>query len=288
MVTNNVSKSDEIQQCTGLVFQYDAADDLVKSHLYTDASEQVVDLSPLNPDEKTRRDECVREIDDGMDTFVKVGIHLHTIKSQKLYRDTHHSFEAFCKDKWGFCRFHATRLIKASEVVQNLEKAHQVGAVSLPPTEAAARVIADLAPEEQIRVATKVKEMVGNGKSNAKTFQEAKAKVIPPKATNKPAKAQKAKAMAAVPAANVTPMPTQPALGMVSVELPAQFYKLPKLPSLQECSRWARDLDMIRSDSHKREEMGKLIVNLNKWLPLYAEWEQKFLIPSPAEEKEAA
>ena len=38
------------------------------------------------------------------------------IRDQRLYRETHGTFEDYCRERWGMSRFYAHRLIEASEV----------------------------------------------------------------------------------------------------------------------------------------------------------------------------
>ncbi len=293
MNKNSQQESDNVQPRVGLVFRYDEEGELIKPYLHGDDPEPEVELSPLNPEEKDLLQECEAEIDENLDAFTAVGVSLFKIKSQKLYRETHPSFEAYCNDKWGFSRFHATRLINASKVVKNLEKAHQVGAVLVPPTEACARKIADLTPDEQEAVCKEVKNSVGERKPHAKDYENARNKVLPHKAITSSAKTKKSGAAEAKPSpepVNVVPMPgSQPVQGTVWVQIPADYFKdIKGFPSLQELSQKAIELDNIRSNSAKKVEVEKLICLQRKWLPLYAEWEQKFLTPAAAQMKEAA
>ena len=223
-----------------------------------------------------------------MQGFTIVGARLYTIWSRKLYRETHRSFEAYCKEKWGFSRFHASRLIKANQVVDNLTKPHQLGNISIPPTEAAARTIADLPLDDQKRVAKRVKESVGKRKPNAKDFEKARDAVVGPKRSKQSPKAgsQEMQRTEEQPA-NVISMPT-PGKGKVWVELPFHYHKtFRELPSLKQLSKMAIEADNIRSNSGKKTEFEKLMGQLRKWLALYAEWEQNCLFPA-TQQKEAA
>ena len=59
-------------------------------------------------------------IDKGLQTFSEVGNALRAIKDGRLYRATHKTFEAFCREEFGMSRAHACRQIDASVVVTRL------------------------------------------------------------------------------------------------------------------------------------------------------------------------
>jgi hypothetical protein len=66
----------------------------------------------------------LRELEDvierGLATFVEVGEALLEIRDTRLYRATHATFEAYCRDRWRMGREYAHRLIEASQVVSLL------------------------------------------------------------------------------------------------------------------------------------------------------------------------
>lgn len=59
-------------------------------------------------------------ISEGIATFMEVGKALYTISIGRLYRQTHETFEAYCRERWGFSRQHASRLIEAADVFENV------------------------------------------------------------------------------------------------------------------------------------------------------------------------
>jgi hypothetical protein len=61
--------------------------------------------------------DCEAVIERGLTTFVEVGEALATIRDARLYKDTHGTFEDYCRERWGFSRRHSNRLIEAAEVV---------------------------------------------------------------------------------------------------------------------------------------------------------------------------
>jgi hypothetical protein len=72
-------------------------------------------LAPLTETEKDqlRRYEAV--LREGLGTFFQVGSALLAIRENRLYRSTHTTFEAYCRDLWGIGRTYAWRVIGAAE-----------------------------------------------------------------------------------------------------------------------------------------------------------------------------
>lgn len=63
------------------------------------------------------------------------------IRDNRLYRESHGTFEEYCKGKWGFSKSRANQLISASEVADNLTT-----------------TVAKEIPERQLRPLTKIKD----------------------------------------------------------------------------------------------------------------------------------
>lgn len=93
--------------------------------------------------------QCEAVIAHGLRTFVEVGDALLVIRDERLYRETHATFEDYCRDRWDLDKPYAHRLITASEVARVL-----VPNGTAPKTEAVARELAPLrAAPEQLREA---------------------------------------------------------------------------------------------------------------------------------------
>lgn len=58
-------------------------------------------------------------IERGVPTFMEVGRALAEIRDTRLYRETHPTFEAYCRDRWGFTDRRARQLIAASRQVES-------------------------------------------------------------------------------------------------------------------------------------------------------------------------
>lgn len=62
-----------------------------------------------------------------------------------LYRDSHRTFEDYCRDRWGFKRIYAHYLIEGAKVVEGLSVHH---GEHLPATERQARPLTKLKEPE--------------------------------------------------------------------------------------------------------------------------------------------
>jgi len=95
--------------------------------------------------EKAELAELEAVIESGLQTFAEVGNALLAIRDGKKYRAEYGTFEAYCKDRWGFNASRARQLIGAAVIVARLESV----TIVTPATESQARPLARLAPKEQ-------------------------------------------------------------------------------------------------------------------------------------------
>ena len=102
----------------------------------------------LDATEKARLDELETVIERGLQTFYEVGKALEEIREQKLYRETHKTFENYCRDRWGMARPTAYRFINAAQVMENLSPIGDI----LPRKENQVRPLTQLSPELQIKI----------------------------------------------------------------------------------------------------------------------------------------
>lgn len=72
---------------------------------------------------RARLHECEQVIAAGIDTFVSVGNALVEIRDDKLYRDSHRTFEDYCRARWNLGRSRAYELIDQARVVSAIEEA---------------------------------------------------------------------------------------------------------------------------------------------------------------------
>ena len=118
---------------------------------------------------------CERKIAAGFSTFCEVGDALLKIRDARLYRASHASFEAYCREKWGMTRRRADQLIEASAVVIGLASENHGSQIT---TERQARELAKVPEEARAEV---LKEAAEAGPVTAKAIKAAaeKRKVEP-------------------------------------------------------------------------------------------------------------
>jgi hypothetical protein len=104
-------------------------------------------ISKLTRSETELLISCEDRIALGEKTFVDVGLALSEIREKRLYRETHNTFEDYCRQRWGWARQRANQLISAASVVENLTTV-----VVKPDSERQARPLAALPPEKQSAV----------------------------------------------------------------------------------------------------------------------------------------
>lgn len=92
---------------------------------------------------------CEGIIQQKMVDFLEVGTALLEIRDDKLYRNSHDTFEKYCHEKWSISRSRAYQLTNAVEVVKNLEMSTMVDKKNPINT-------SELKPERIIRPLTKL------------------------------------------------------------------------------------------------------------------------------------
>jgi hypothetical protein len=122
--------------------------------LLESAVEQRVEIAPGSADkadrdgksltgpEQGRLVELESVIDQGLKSFVDVGLALKEIRDSKLYREQHRTFESYCRKRWVVSRIHGHRMIEAALVAEMLP----VG------NERQARELIPLSTEERLKV----------------------------------------------------------------------------------------------------------------------------------------
>lgn len=121
-------------------------------------------------------------IEAGVQSFVDVGRALFAIQQGKLYRESHKTFELYCKDRWQLPRSRAYQLIEGATVVENV---HHGGQIEPPQNERQARELAKVEPEKQAKVWKEVvktapKDDEGNPKVTAAHVAEVVAQHVEP------------------------------------------------------------------------------------------------------------
>jgi hypothetical protein len=110
----------------------------------------------LSYDEQARLEACEAVVERGLMQFVEVGTALAEIRDSRLYRTTHRNFTDYCRTRWGISDSRAHQLVRAAEVVAELENCTTVQ--SLPTSEAQVRELARVEPAQRAEVWTQAQE----------------------------------------------------------------------------------------------------------------------------------
>lgn len=85
-------------------------------------------------------------IERGLTTFIEVGNALLAIRDGRLYRESHSTFEDYCRERWGWERAHAYRLMTGAETAARLSP---IGDIPQPTAETQVRPLTRLPAEDQ-------------------------------------------------------------------------------------------------------------------------------------------
>ncbi|MEG4984681.1 hypothetical protein QUB08_02705 [Microcoleus sp. BR0-C5] len=113
----------------------------------------------LDVTERARLEELESIVENGLQTFYEVGKALDEIREQKLYRESHKTFDAYCREKWGIAKQTANRFIAAAQVIENLTPM----GVKIPANERQVRPLTGLSPELQLEIWQEALESSPNG-----------------------------------------------------------------------------------------------------------------------------
>jgi len=102
-------------------------------------------MTNLTTTERKSLAKCETVIQKNLAAFVEVGQALFDIREDRLYRATHKTFEAYCKERWELSKSRVYQLIGATEVRQALSTTVDL----LPANEAQARPLTAI-PMEQV------------------------------------------------------------------------------------------------------------------------------------------
>lgn len=102
-------------------------------------------VAPLTDMEVRRLVELEDKIDRGLHTFVAVGGALMEVRDAGLFRGSHVTFEAYCRERWGLKRQRAYELMGAAQVVNTVSEISDI----TPARESHAAPLAALKEPEQ-------------------------------------------------------------------------------------------------------------------------------------------
>ena len=113
----------------------------------------VLTIAPLTTEEERERLHLERKVERA---FYEAGTALRELRDRRLYRSTHQTFEAYCRERFGYGRDAAYLKIVAAEVYDNLNEQMPTNCrqIPLPTNEHQLRYIAKakLKPETQFEV----------------------------------------------------------------------------------------------------------------------------------------
>lgn len=125
-------------------------------------------------------------IERGLATFIEVGNELVVIRDKRLYCESYPTFEEYCRERWGFQRHRANRLIAAAGLIDNLvpvgtklEENSTNNHLPLPSSERQARPLTRLEPEQQREAWREAIETAPNGKVTAAHVEKVVARIKP-------------------------------------------------------------------------------------------------------------
>ena len=116
-------------------------------------------------------------------SFIEAGNALRAIREDRLYRETHTTFEDYCQQRWQITRHHANRMIVGAGVAEDLEP---IGSTlkNLEQTKPLGR----LSPSQRRDAWTIAQEKAGSNEPTGKDLEAAALQVSPPQPKAKPQK----------------------------------------------------------------------------------------------------
>jgi hypothetical protein len=130
-------------------------------------------LSTLTDAERTERDQLEQVVSAGVMSFIEVGNALLTIADKRLYRETHGSFEPYCREKWGMSARRAYQLCEAAKTVSDVNNCSQSDPeLRNNVSQLNARSASELAKVEPEKRAEVLKKAKATGKITAKSIKE--------------------------------------------------------------------------------------------------------------------
>ena len=139
-----------------------------------------VTASPTTPTALTRAEalslrQCEEVIAKGERTFIAVGTALRTIRDERLYRDTHGTFDAYVQERWSMTRKYGYYLIAAAQTVEAISVSTTVDI----PNEATARVLRQVIDQSDEATAIAALEQAdAKGKVTAQAVADAYEEII--------------------------------------------------------------------------------------------------------------
>ena len=122
--------------------------------------------------EQTDLERAEAVIERGLQTFVEVGLALATIRDSRLYRQTHGTFEDYCRERWDFSKRHVNRLIQGAGAVAEIEDGTNWSHPQTPQNEAQAREVARAPEGERAKVWAEAQRRSGSEQPPARVSRK--------------------------------------------------------------------------------------------------------------------
>lgn len=136
-------------------------------------------IEHLDKAELTKLRKLESVVAEGISNFVLVGEALKEIRDEKLYRESHKTFEKYVDQKWGIVRQRAYQLIDAAEAKSNLSKIFDKNKIaSSIKTESQLRELKDVPSDKLPEVISTAVERAGDKPMTAKILKEARDEVL--------------------------------------------------------------------------------------------------------------
>lgn len=111
-----------------------------------------VTSTPLSAKEAKRLESCEQQIERNLRGFFEAGSALAAINQERLYRATHPTFDAYCKERWNFGRGYAYRLMDGAEIARDIATSPIGDKVPPPINEAQVRPLVKIDKADRAEV----------------------------------------------------------------------------------------------------------------------------------------
>jgi hypothetical protein len=133
---------------------------------------------PLSFAEEAELAQLEDQVENGLRTFMQVGLALVTINENKLYRATHSTFVAYAEDRFGLTGSYAYRVMAGAKVVTELPS--PIG--DIITVESQARELVGLPTKQAAEVLIEAIDTTG-GKPTAEAIRDARLRIVKPAET---------------------------------------------------------------------------------------------------------
>lgn len=141
------------------------------NEIQSQAGTALVALTADEVVEREHHEQVVESVIGGIRTLSGIGdASLKVLRDKRLYRNTHDTFENYCRERFGFTRIHVNRRIAFSSLLEDLKPR----GFNLPATEKQGRALLRLdSPDQQADAWTRAQTATGQEQPPARAVEEA-------------------------------------------------------------------------------------------------------------------